>query len=708
MPALFAGMKNAKTLQGWVGVAVACGAVALVGCEQAGAPSPNVLNAPVRPPLPPFEGLLGNTALEAVVDGQAGGNATEVLAAIYSPDPRVSARGQFAMGSMREIFASQAVRDGLTHPDSTVRAAAAWTLGQMPRPESTGWLFPTLGAELRPNVVSAVVGALGKAGDETTMARLLEAAPAVPEAELVLALARLSLQWDPPETALDRLGGALQSRDGEVRELAAWYFGRAGNVEAWTGQQTRVRDALSRYALDDPAAAGLLRALARLAVPNDLATVLRFRTSPDWRLRVRTASALSAFVAQDSAREALFQFLDDPSTHVAVAAANTLGAIRRILPEDLDRIERWIDDHPDAWRPSAPLLGGLAARGRAGFVAAWYEARAGAPIRVRVRGIRALAATPDQGITRTLMEVAASDTIELATAALQSLVERWEVDRTNRELHTAYWTAFSEALQGGDRAVVASVAPVMADSVFQDRGALEALDGAYDLLTPIEDIEAQQAVLRAVGAAGNPEGAAILRRGLADPHRAVRFEAARILRGLLQQRVEPDRTINDPARLPDWDVLRGLGRYPTLTLETEKGTVRIRMATELTPVTVQTVAEFAEAGSYDGVPFHRVLPDFVIQGGDFERGDGFGGPGFALRTEISGIPFLRGVVGLAAAGPDTEGSQFFITHSRQPHLDDNYVAFGWVEEGMDVVDRIYEGDRIVQARVEPDSRPNAP
>ena len=76
-----------------------------------------------------------------------------------------------------------------------------------------------------------------------------------------------------------------------------------------------------------------------------------------------------------------------------------------------------------------------------------------------------------------------------------------------------------------------------------------------------------------------------------------------------------------------------------------------------------------------------------------------------IRSEITGIPYRRGVVGMASAGRDTEGSQFFVTHSAQPHLDGDYTAFGWVVEGMDVVDRIYESDRIVRARVEADPGP---
>jgi peptidylprolyl isomerase len=119
-------------------------------------------------------------------------------------------------------------------------------------------------------------------------------------------------------------------------------------------------------------------------------------------------------------------------------------------------------------------------------------------------------------------------------------------------------------------------------------------------------------------------------------------------------------------------------------------------------LTVQTIAGFAQEGLYAGVPFHRVVPNFVAQTGDFARQDGFGGPGFAIRSEFTLIPYRRGVLGMASAGKDTEGSQFFITHSLQPHLDGGYTSFGWVVEGMDIVDRLYEEDRIVSARIEPD------
>jgi cyclophilin family peptidyl-prolyl cis-trans isomerase len=101
----------------------------------------------------------------------------------------------------------------------------------------------------------------------------------------------------------------------------------------------------------------------------------------------------------------------------------------------------------------------------------------------------------------------------------------------------------------------------------------------------------------------------------------------------------------------------------------------------------------SQRGFYSGLNFHRVVPNFVVQGGD-PRGDGWGGPGYAIRSEFSTLSYLTGSIGMASAGKDTEGSQFFITHSPQPHLDGRYTLFGRVVSGQDVVDRLLVDDRL--------------
>ncbi len=147
-------------------------------------------------------------------------------------------------------------------------------------------------------------------------------------------------------------------------------------------------------------------------------------------------------------------------------------------------------------------------------------------------------------------------------------------------------------------------------------------------------------------------------------------------------------------RKPDWKRLVKLGYSPIWVLETNKGIIKIKMNTVVAPVTIAGMDSLITAGAYDGVAFHRVVPNFVVQGGDVESGDGFGGPDYVVPTEASEGDYRRGVVGIASAGMDTEGSQYFIMHQWAPHLNSRYTIVGEVIEGMEVVDRLLVSDFV--------------
>jgi len=135
----------------------------------------------------------------------------------------------------------------------------------------------------------------------------------------------------------------------------------------------------------------------------------------------------------------------------------------------------------------------------------------------------------------------------------------------------------------------------------------------------------------------------------------------------------------------------------TVRLTTSRGEIDIRLECRSAPLTCVNFVQLVGAGFYDGLPLHRVVPDFVIQGGD-PRGDGYGGPGYAIRDEINHLRYERGRVGMALAGAHTGGSQFFITLAPQPHLDGGYTIFGSVVAGDEILDHIVQGDRILSAR----------
>ena len=135
----------------------------------------------------------------------------------------------------------------------------------------------------------------------------------------------------------------------------------------------------------------------------------------------------------------------------------------------------------------------------------------------------------------------------------------------------------------------------------------------------------------------------------------------------------------------------------TAEIQTEKGNMKVQFYEKDAPGTVDNFCKLASEGYYDGVTFHRVIPDFVIQGGD-PTGTGAGGPGYSIKCELEGENQFhdKGVLSMAHRGRDTGGSQFFICLSRQntQHLDRNHTCFGKVVEGMDVVDKIQQGDKI--------------
>ncbi len=201
--------------------------------------------------------------------------------------------------------------------------------------------------------------------------------------------------------------------------------------------------------------------------------------------------------------------------------------------------------------------------------------------------------------------------------------------------------------------------------------------------------------------AENPDAVLILMNSLMDNEYVVRLEADVVYKELFDEdrmnMVPPA-----PARIEVSAIHEGFRKYPPnpyALISTNKGDIEIELFYDAAPLTVLNFIELAKSGFYRGLVFHRVVPGFVVQGGD-PRGDGWGGPPYRIRCEYSDEPFFRGTVGIATSGRDTGGSQFFITLSPQPHLEARYTVFGRVTSGMEVVDQIVRGDMIEEIIIE--------
>ena len=648
-------------------------------------------------PARPSDNVLTRPALQAVVKAQIDRDGDALRTTLNTDAPGVRARAAFALASVQDTAAIPGLLSLLNDSVPLVRTDAAFALGQMPTGVPGDALLQSLRTERDARVQRRLIEALGKTGDATSLRALLRLRPPPPRhPTLALTIARYGMRGVTDSTASAWLVEHLRSDDPWTRRNAAYALGRVDALAQ--GRADTLRAVLGDIARDDPAAMHLIRALG---TAGDSTTAVRIaewlRTAPDWRTRVEAARALSSLPIADAPRSALVSALDDSQALVARTAAETLGALDW-SPNRIAAVGAWLDAHPDQWRVAAPLLQGLARNDRPkrvlSAVARWRTERS--PV-AYAAALSALAPLDAPRADSLLQGALRSDDVRIATAAVQAVTARWERLRPDGT-ETAF-RRLSGAVRRGDPALLYHGAPALADSAFAPRGAADTLAATYRTLTTPDDLEGMTATLKALGTLGGPAATSILRNALDHPHLAIRKAAAQGLS------TATDSTVTAAAKpLPetptiDWSYLRELGPHPRLVMETNRGMVTIELDTEQAPQTTQAITRFAQEGRYDGVPFHRVVPNFVVQGGDFARRDGFGGPGFFLRTEATRIGHRRGTIGMASAGKDTEGSQFFVPHSMQPHLDGSYTAFGRVTDGMDVVDRLRVDDRIESARV---------
>ena len=273
-----------------------------------------------------------------------------------------------------------------------------------------------------------------------------------------------------------------------------------------------------------------------------------------------------------------------------------------------------------------------------------------------------------------------------------------------------------DALKNKDIFVRAAAAELIAE-LPKSAENLAALHAAFDLAIT-GDVEYNDAILAILDALikldkDGAESMKRIARGIISPDHLVRRKVRDVLPEEIRKITSDELLyqVNVPlgpgTRMgqnlnKDADYARAIARKNgsvRAVFTTQKGVFTIDLLPEDAPLTVDNFVKLARSGYFNGLEVHRVVPNFVMQDGD-PRGDGNGGPGWSIRCEINMVPFERGAVGMALSGKDTGGSQWFVTHSPQPHLDGGYTVFGRVnEKDMAVVDKIVRGDKILTVRV---------
>lgn len=616
----------------------------------------------------------GRAALAVGRVGMAEGVAP-LVATLADVEPAVRAQAAFALGLLGRAEAVEPLRAAVADADPMVRGRAAEGLGliaaQLTGPEATAMRAPA---------ATTIAEAFAGCGPEiAALAPDDEDHPKSPAIEscrlAIFALARLR--------QFDALARVVLAPDG--RPISQWWpvayaLQRVGDAKATPALLQLARGA-GVYTV-----AFALRSVG--GTPEGLALAQRFvvDASADARVRVAAIRALGR-KGSTAGADTLMTLLGTRGVS-ATLMAEAIAALA--ATEDPRAVDAMLDRLTDA-RPQirAAAIAGAARLDPDGFLLVVSSLGPDRDWSVRAALATTLGALDPDRVRSGLVDLTEDQDQRVVGPALAALARVGAPELDARLL---------AALEAPDFAVRATAARLVGER--KTPGAVAALTRAYDRGLSDAAFDARAAALVALAGIGGDEALAVVRRGLSDKEWPVRWRAAELLRAAGDATAEPARPapLRDPLEFFESAALLHPAFTPVAFLETRAGTIEIALNVVEAPLTTASFVALARAGFFNGVRVHRLVPNFVMQTGD-PRGDGEGGPGFSIPDELSPLPYVRGTVGMALSWRDTGGSQFFITHSPQPHLDGRYTVFGQVTKGMELVDQLTLYDVIERVRI---------
>ena len=656
------------------------------------------------PALPePTEPGLTGAAASAVVDltmvALSRSATPDLLRLIEDDGAAVRRRAAVAIGRVGLADGVPALVGALTDPQMEVREVAAFGLGLLGDPAASGPLEGAL-RDVSPVVQARAARALGRLGATETVpaiqamvARHVTEAYEVDPEELGYPLTprieafRSGLYALAALGAYDALAATILTEDGDP---VLWWWPVAHALEQ-VGDPRAAAPLATLAGIQGSIGVGIaargLGALADSAALPVLVELLDQRRR-DARVVITAVRGLAA-LGDIAAAPALRRLLRTPDLDRAlllevVEALAAVGAT--------DSTDVMIELLSHSWAP----LRGAALRGLARLepdlfllVLSGLQPDVRWPVRADLATAMGYV-DPDVAAFRLTMMLADEDR-RVIPAVLRSLVS---VRAPN--VVAVLLAQLSEA----DVVVRKTAAALLGE--LETREAVGALTAAYQAATDDPTYLARAAIVDALARIGGAPAVETIRAALEDREWAVRVRAAEQL-ATLDPSIDTGTAIRPaPLRFPE-EVYRRVDLLtpsvsPHVYIDTDRGTIQIELAVNQAPLTADNFMRLARSGFYDGLLVHRVVPNYVVQAGD-PRSDSEGGPGYAIRDELSSLPYLRGTVGMALDWADTGGSQFFITTSPQPQLDGRYPAFGKVIAGMDVVDQLERGDVLRAVRV---------
>jgi peptidylprolyl isomerase len=636
-------------------------------------------------------------------------DARGLLKFLESSQPHERERAAIAAGSVQDTLHLSTLLRLLDDTTEHVRKAAAFALGQMnnvvdsmQRRATSRGLMNRLLREQDEDVLLRIIEALGKCGNGQSLHELVAEgetwSASRAKHEVALSVGRYAYRGIRNDAATDFVARLLESSDEANQWKSAYALMRIGKfpdhhvgpiVAAAGSRSTDTRIHVAAALAKVPDVKRVLGTLIALS-----------RSDPDWRVRTNGVKSLGLIgpSVPGSVIPILLQAIGDSSEHVSCAAIASLapldvrasgyGSVARNALMDI--LNKGIPSYsPAQLRESAAGLARLFGTDAYEFLSA--KSRNIPPEAY----IAALGHVPSAGAREELLANARGGNPRYQRLALDALVQSHKYSGTGDAARGAVREALLHALSSQDMSVITTAATALSDSLFLSPESPAYLIEALARLRSPNDVEPMVAIIQTLGSLKASSATAVLTDALDDPDRTVALAAADALGQISRKSY---RHLVPPNTRPthtnfDWPLLERARRNPLVEIHTSRGHFRVLLHLEEAPFTCINFATLIKDGFFNGLTFHRVVPNFVIQGGD-PRGDGWGGPGYSIRSEFGYSTFERGSVGVASAGKDTEGCQFFVTHSSQPHLDGRYTIFGHVVSGMEVVDLIQVGDSI--------------
>ncbi len=612
-------------------------------------------------------------ALAARSVGQSGASArsARLVALLRDSDADVAADAAFSLGLLRDSTAIPALAEALRSGRADIAREAAWSLGE-------------IGAPARGEIERA----LSDTGARSQLPELLRAAAKLRPVPVVA----IATHLDGPDATRAAAAYALsRSRPpAAVRHLLR--IAQSPGASAELGAAAEIPAAVEIAA---SAARGLVATAAGDSLGGEALVALRgLVRHPHPHVRINAIRSLGTYGS--AACGDLMSLVADPDANVRITVAQSVATVLGDSSGGWNSL--WSADTGIAYRASVLAsaaqgrnathvirLGASWAEAgdwshRSAYAAALVASRRGPR---REAALEELRASPDPRVRSATLDALAD-----SAAPAGSRGRLLEIAVSDEDAYTRATAIGALAARAGARelpGILAAYRKAAADSVNEARlAALSAIAAIWrrDSVAVTPEMRAQ------LGALAAPSDA-LERTGVHGVSPMSHWPGPQGTPQTIEWYEDKVRRFVEPVVA---------GRPIVAEIVTERGTLVVELAGSFAPLTVSNFAALASSGYYDGTRFHRVVPNFVAQDGD-PRGDGNGGPGYAIRDELNRLHYTRGTLGMALSGPHTGGSQYFLTHSSQPHLDGHYTVFGRMVSGWDALDAIVQGDRILRVTV---------